>query len=116
MSVITTLRSLSELLEAPLESCKIHGFCAAVEDDDQPASSYKMPVGGASADIDDRVSSTSGMRSWKVSKLPQDPGIRSRKFYRFEREDITKAKALNHHVTELAGLHSFENLNKTDVI
>ena len=30
-------------------------------------------------------------------------------------EELTKAKALNYHVMELAGLSSFENLNKTDV-
>ena len=58
----------------------------------------------------------SGMRSWKVSKLLQFQGVRSRKFYCFEGEDITKAKALNRHVTEVAGLRSFDNLNKTDVI
>ena len=74
-------------------------------------------LGDASSDINDRVSSTSsGMRSWKVSKLLQFLGVRSRKFYHFEGEDITKAKALNHHVMELAGLRSFDNLNKMDVI
>ena len=46
----------------------------------------------------------------------QYPGVRSRKFYRFEGENINKAKALNRHVMELVGLRSFENLNKTDVI
>ena len=84
----------------------------------QPAASYKMPIGGASADIladiDTRVSSSSsGMRSRKVSKLLQYQGVRSRKFYRFEGENITKA--LNYHVTELAGLCTFDNLKKTDV-
>ena len=113
--------ALNELLEAALESHKIRGFRATVEDDDQPTSSYKMPIGGAFADIladiDERVSSTSLVIHYrKVSKLLQYPGACSRKFYRFEGEDITKAKALNLHVMELAGLLSFENLNKTDVI
>ena len=86
----------------------------------QLAASYKIPIGGASADIladiDTRVSSSSsGMRSRKVSKLLQYQGVRSRKFYRFEGENITKAKALNYHVTELAGLCTFDNLKKTDV-
>ena len=75
-----------------------------------------MPVGGASTDIDDEVSSPSGMRSKKVSKLLQYPGVRSRRFYRFKREEVTKAKVLSRHVTGLAGLHSWENLNKMDVI
>ena len=54
-SVVTTLRSLNELPEAPLESRKIRDFRAAMEDDDQPALLYKMPVGGASAE------------SWRIS-------------------------------------------------
>ena len=92
-----------------------------MEDDDQPAASYKMPIGDASADIltnvDDRISSTSSeMCSQKVSKLLQYPDVCSRKFYRFEEEDLTKAKVLNCHVTELAGLRSFDRLNLMDVI
>ena len=59
-SVVTNLRSLNKLQEAPLESRKICGFHTAVEDNSQLASSYKMPIGGASvdilADIKDRVS------------------------------------------------------------
>ena len=43
----------------------------ALEDDEQPASSYCLPVGGVStdilADIDDRISSPSGLRSKNVS-------------------------------------------------
>ena len=88
MSVVTNLCSLNGLPEEPLESHKIHGFDAAVENDDQPASSYKLPIGRASADIltdiDDRVlSALSGMRSRKVSKLLQHLGVQSRKIYRF---------------------------------
>ena len=80
-----------------------------------------MPVGRASADIladiDDRVSSpSSGVRLKKVLKLLQYPGIHSKKFYRFKGEDMMKAKALNCHVTKLAGLCRYENLNKTDII
>ena len=94
---------------------------ATLEDDHQPAASYKLPIGVASvdilADIDVRVSSTSpGMRSHEVSKLLQYQGVCSRKFYRFQGEEITKVKALNRHVTVLAGLRTFDNLNKTNVI
>ena len=56
------------------------------------------------------------MLSHKVSKLLQHQGVRSRKFYRSQGEDITEAKALNCHVMELADLRSFENLNKTGII
>ena len=37
-------------------------------------------------------------------------------FFHNPREDLTKAKMLNRHVTDLAGLGSFDNVNKTDVI
>ena len=72
MSVMATLRSLNELLEAPSESRKIRGFRAALEDDDQPTSSYRLLVGGASADtladIDEMISSSSLGMCLKVSK------------------------------------------------
>ena len=51
VSMITNLRSLNGLPEALSESRKICCFHAAVEDDDQPVSSYMIPIGGASADI-----------------------------------------------------------------
>ena len=68
--MITTLRSLNELPEALSESCKIRGFCVALEDNDQSAS-YRLPVGGALGDIladtDDRISSpSSGMSSFTL--------------------------------------------------
>ena len=121
VSVVATLWSLDELPEAPLESRKIHGFRAALEDDDQSASSYCLPVGGASgdilSDIDDHiVFPSSGMRFKKVLKLLFYPGVRSCRFYRFEGEESTKPCSLNRHVTELTGMRSFDNLNKTDVI
>ena len=112
VSVVATLRSLNELLEAPSESHKTRGFCAALEDDDQSASSYRLPVGGASADIladiDDQISSPfSSMRLKKVLKLLPYPGVHSHHFYRFEGEEATKARSLNCHVMELAGLRFF---------
>ena len=72
------------------------------------ASSYKMPIGGASADIladiDSRVSlSLSGMHSREVSKLLLYQGVVSRKFYRFEGEELTKVKVLN--PLTLGGIH-----------
>ena len=114
---MATLRSLSELQETPSESLKISGFCAALEDDDQPASSYNLPVSGASggvaADIDNCISSpSSGMCSNKVPKPLAYQGVRSRRFYRLEGEELTTARSLNRHVTELAGMRSFGNLNK----
>ena len=42
--------------------------------------------------------------------------MRSHRFYQLEGEEFVKARSLNHHVTELAGMLSFENLSKTDVI
>ena len=118
--VVANLRSLNELPEAPSESCKIRGFRAVLEDDDLLTSLYRLPVGGASADIladiDDRISSLSlGMHS-KVSKLLPYLGVCSCRFYRFEGEKVMKAQSLNHHVMELVGLRSYDNLNRTDVI
>ena len=76
---------ISELLEAPSENRKIRGFRAALDGNDQPASSYCLPVGGASVDIDDCISSpSSGMPSRKVSKLLPYPRVHSRRFYHFE--------------------------------
>ena len=45
-SVVATMLSLIELPEAPFENRKIHGFWEALEGDDQPASSYHLPVAG----------------------------------------------------------------------
>ena len=74
VSVVSHLRSLTGLPEALSEGRKIRGFMAALEDIDQSAASYKLPIGGTSADIladiDVRVSSTSsGMCSRKLSEL-----------------------------------------------
>ena len=92
-----------------------------MEDDNQPTSLYRLPVGGASADIlediDDRIlSPPSGMCSKKVSKLLQYLRVHNRRFYCFEGDETTKACSLNHHVTELVGLRSYDNLSKTDFI
>ena len=105
------MRSLNELLEAPSESHKILGFRGALEDDDQPASSYHLPIGRGSADIlddiDDRISSpSSGVHSKKVSKLLTYTGVRNCHFYRFE-DELSKAHSLNRHLTELPGMSSF---------
>ena len=111
VSIMVTLQSLNDLpgsFREPQDS----RIQATLEDDEQPALSYRMPVGCASADIladiDYWVSSpSSGMRSKKVSKLLQYPGISSRRFCRFQGEEVTKVKALNSHVMELAGLRSW---------
>ena len=52
----------------------------------------------------------------KFPKLLQYPGVCSWKFYHFEGEVSTKAKALSRHVMELAGLRSFNNLDTKDII
>ena len=87
VSVVSHLRSLTGLPEAPSEGRKIRGFIAALEDNDQPAASYRLPVVGEFADIlaniDNWVSTSSRMRSHQVSKLLQYQGVCSRKFYRF---------------------------------
>ena len=122
VAVVAQLRSLGRLPEAPSEERKIHGFMAALEDNDVHVTSlHKLPIGGASADIladfDSRVlSSSPGMPSRKSSKLLQYQSVRSRKFYRFQGEELTKAKALNRHIAELAGLRSFDSLNKSDIV
>ena len=100
--VVATLRSLNQLSEDPSESRKIRGFHVVLKDDDQPASSYHLPVGSASGKIlmyiEDWISSpSSGKHLKKVSKLLPCPGVHSRHFYRFEEEET--AKTLNHHVT-----------------
>ena len=74
VSVVAHMRSVSELLEAPSENRKIHGFRVALEDDDQLVSSYRLPFDDASVDIltdiDSHISSpSSGMSLKKVSKL-----------------------------------------------
>ena len=104
----------------PLQRAARFAVSTTLEGDDQSSASYKLPIGDLSADIlvdiDDRVATSSGMCSQKVSKLVQYLGIRSREFYRFEGEYLNKTKALNRHVMELTGLRSFDNLNMTDVI
>ena len=74
-----------------------------MEDDEYPASEDIL------ADVDDRVSSPS-------SGMLQYLGIRSRRFYHFQGEEVMKAKTPNCHITELAGLRSWDNLNKTDIV
>ena len=85
VSVVTTLRFLNELPEAPSESCKICGFWAAVKDDDQPASSFKMPVGGAAVDIDDRVSSPS-------SRLCSKEGLEVAAVSRYQQQEVIQVQ------------------------
>ena len=113
VSVVAMMQSLNELPEAPSESRKIHEFHATSEDDNQPASSYRLPVGWVSADINDRVLSPLSMRS-KVSKLLTYPGMLSHGFYRFEGEELANSHSLNHHVTELAGMKLFENKTEAE--
>ena len=84
VAVVAHLYSVNELLEAP-ENRKIHCFQAALDDEDQPVSSHRLPVGGALADIladiDDCVSSPfTGMHLKKVLKLLLCPSLHNQRF------------------------------------
>ena len=86
--------------------------------DEHLESSYRLPIWDASADIladiNDRISSTTtGIWLKKVSNLLPNPDVLSWRFYPFEGE-VIKFRSLSRHVTELAGMHSFENLVKMD--
>ena len=109
----------SSLPAAPSEGCKIRSFRTGLDAEEQSSSSYRLSIGDASADIvdiDDRISSsTSVMRSKKVSKLLPYLGVQSRRFCWLKREAVIKFRALLHHMTKLAGIRSFENMAKTDV-
>ena len=81
-------------------------------------SSYRLLIGDVSVDIladtDEHISSTTtGVRSKKVSKLLPYPGDRSWYFCWFRGDEVVEFGSLNLHVTELAGMHSFEGLAKT---
>ena len=108
VSVVATLRSLNEMPEGPPESRKIRGFQATLEDGDQPASSYRLQVGGASADIlvdiNGRISSPPLGAQRRCRGFFSIRGVHSRCFCRFEGEKANEACSLNRHMTELAGL------------
>ena len=121
VDVIAFIPEESDLPTTLLEGRKIRGFRAGLDPDKRPSSSYRLPIGEPSADIlvdiDDRISSsTAGMCSKKVSKLLPYPGMWSRRYYCFEGEGMVKFQSLPRHMTELAGMHSFVNLSKTDVV
>ena len=96
-------------------------FVGGLDDNEQQASSYLLPMGDTSADIlaviDDPISSTTtGMQLKKVYKLLPYPGGRIQQFCQFKGEEVVKFRSLNCHVTELAGILSVENLVKTDLV
>ena len=75
VDVVGWIRYYGSLPHAPSESCKIRGFKAALDVDDQPSCSYLLPMGDSSSDIflniDDCISSiTSGMRLKFSNLLP----------------------------------------------
>ena len=85
MNVISQMQSESRLPEVPLEGRKILGFHVGLDNDEQLASSYRLPIGDAAADIlaniDDLISLTTfGMQSKKVSKLLSYHGVCSHRF------------------------------------
>ena len=79
------MQSESRLPEVPSEGRKILGFHVGLDNDEQLASSYRLPIGDAAADIlaniDDLISLTTfGMQSKKVSKLLSYHGVCSHWF------------------------------------
>ena len=77
-----------------------------------------IPIGDVSTDIlvdlDDQIcSTTSGMHSKKVSKLLSYPGVHSRRYCRFEREEVVRSRSLPLPITELGSMHLCDNLNET---
>ena len=74
VDVIARICTESDLPPAPLEGWRIWSFRAGLDADEQPSSSYRLPIGDVSADIladvDYHVSSiTTGMHFKKVSKV-----------------------------------------------
>ena len=111
--VVATLHSLNELLEAPSESRKIHGFRTAFEDDKQPVLSYRLPVDGTSADILADIDNRILLRFCNCFSIL---GFTASVSTGLKGEEVMKARALNRHVTELAGSRSWDKLNNTAVI
>ena len=110
------MRELCELPSAPAWSKMVWDFCAVQDSDNQP-SSYRLPLGDASSDIDDCISSLlSGMHSKKVSKLLPYPGVHSRHYYRTKGEEVICHRILPRAINELGDMKSCNNLNKTDIV
>ena len=83
------IQEYGSLPSAPSESHKIHSFKAALDAENHPSSSYRLPISDSSSDIlldlEDRIlSATSWMRPKRVSKLIPYPGMHSHKYYHFE--------------------------------
>ena len=115
------IHSESNVPLALVEGQKIWSFCSGLDADEQLSSSYRLPIEDMSADIladiyEHISSTTSGMLSKKVSKLLPLSGVRSRCYYHFEGEEVANSHFLPRHMTELAGIRSYENLNKADVV
>ena len=126
MDVVDWIRVYGSLPSAP-ENCKIRGFKVALDADDEPSSSYQLPISDSSSDIlldlNDCISyATSGMRSKKVSKLLMYLGVCSCKYYHFEGEEVPRSHALPRPSQSRGGggggggMKSFNNLNKSNVV
>ena len=97
------------------------GFCTSLDPVDQPTPSYRLLIGNTSAEdfanIDNHISfSSSVMQSKTVSKLLPYLGVCSRRYYWFEEGEVAQSSELPFAVIELRCMHSFANLNKTDVV
>ena len=95
VKVMAWIRNTCNILPALSESCKFKGFCSDLDSEDQHSSSYYLLVGNTSADVladmDDHISSSSGMYAIKVSKLLPYPGVRSQRYYHFVGEEVTQS-------------------------
>ena len=116
---VSWIHEVCDLSLAPSENRKICEFWDGLDPDEQPSSSYHLPISDASAnilgDIDSCISSSSSGMCSKVSKLLPYPGVRSYCYYCFE-EEVVKSCPFPRAVTEFGGLCSFDNLHKTDVV
>ena len=104
---------------APTEDRKMHGLHTGRDPDDQPSSLYSFPMGDTLSDIVvdiiDHISSPScGMWSRKVFKLLPYLGVRSCRYYCVE-WPWPEGESLPQAITELGGMRSYDNLNKTNV-
>ena len=67
--------------------------------------------------INDCISSpTTGTRSKKVLMLHLFPGVGSRWYHHIKGEEVTRHRILPWAITDLWGIKSFEDLNKTDMV
>ena len=98
--------------------CGIH---AAQDLDDQPSSSFRLPMDNASfdslADIDDHIASPSTeIQLKKVLKLFPFPWVKCRQYYHIEGDKFILHQTFSLTTTKVEEIKTFENLGKTDMV